>query len=185
MNFDKDFIEKLVKKDQFAFNEFYLKTIDIFSRYLNSNYFLWTDEIEDVLSEFYVKWRNVCDKYDSNQSFSAFVWTVFKNLVKDTVKRQKDTPFSNFDKDDDWSNFEENIVDEFDIFWLLETEFQYKQIEDAMKQLDDDSREIIYLKFIEEKDNAEIADILQISGDNVRQKISRALKKLKSNLWKN
>ena len=101
------------------------------------------------------------------------------------VKRQKDTPFSNFDKDDDWSNFEENIVDEFDIFWLLETEFQYKQIEDAMKQLDDDSREIIYLKFIEEKDNAEIADILQISGDNVRQKISRALKKLKSILWKN
>ena len=49
-----------------------------------------------------------------------------------------------------------------------------------MKQLDLESRELIYLKFIEEKNNTEIADILQISNDNVRQKLSRALKKLKS-----
>jgi RNA polymerase sigma-70 factor (ECF subfamily) len=62
----------------------------------------------------------------------------------------------------------------------LEIDFQLKQIEDAMKQLDLESRELIYLKFIEEKNNTEIADILQISNDNVRQKLSRALKKLKS-----
>jgi RNA polymerase sigma factor (sigma-70 family) len=62
----------------------------------------------------------------------------------------------------------------------LETEYQYKQIENAMKELDGDSREIIYLKFIEEKENSEIADMLQISNENVRQKLSRALKKLKS-----
>jgi RNA polymerase sigma factor (sigma-70 family) len=62
----------------------------------------------------------------------------------------------------------------------LEIDFQFKQIEDAMKQLDLESRELIYLKFIEEKNNTEIADILQISNDNVRQKLSRALKKLKS-----
>ncbi|OQB40890.1 MAG: RNA polymerase sigma factor [candidate division CPR1 bacterium ADurb.Bin160] len=62
----------------------------------------------------------------------------------------------------------------------MEIDFQFKQIEDAMKQLDLESRELIYLKFIEEKNNTEIADILQISNDNVRQKLSRALKKLKS-----
>jgi RNA polymerase sigma factor (sigma-70 family) len=67
----------------------------------------------------------------------------------------------------------------------LETDFQFKQIEDAMKQLDLESRELIYLKFIEEKDNMEIADILQISNDNVRQKLSRSLKKLKSLLTNN
>ena len=67
----------------------------------------------------------------------------------------------------------------------METDFQFKQIEDAMKQLDLESRELIYLKFIEEKDNMEIADILQISNDNVRQKLSRSLKKLKSLLTNN
>jgi len=49
-----------------------------------------------------------------------------------------------------------------------------------MEKLDIENKEIIYLKFIEEKDNTEISDILQISNDSVRQKISRSLKKLKA-----
>lgn len=183
MDFDKEFIEKLVDHDQQAFNEFYLKTVDVFFRYLNSYYFLDKQDAEDIVSEFYIKWWDTVQKYDYKQSFSGFVWIVFKNLVKDMLKKHKDVAFSSFDKEDDWSNFEENIPDDFDIFGLLESDFEYKHIEDVMKQLDADSREIIYLKFIEEKDNAEIADILQMSNENVRQKISRALKKLKILLW--
>ena len=104
--------------------------------------------------------------------------------MKDSFKKQKDISFSSFDYED-WQSFEENIEDDFDIFELLEIDFQLKQIEDAMKQLDLESRELIYLKFIEEKNNTEIADILQISNDNVRQKLSRSLKKLKSLLTNN
>jgi len=179
MDFDKEFIEQLVKQDQRAFNEFYLKTVDMFFRYINSNFFVSKEEAEDIISNFYVKRWNVVKKYDFKQSFSAFAWTVFKNLVKDSFKKQKDISFSSFDYQD-WESFEENIEDEFDIFELLETDFQFKQIEDAMKQLDIESRELIYLKFIEEKENMEIAEILQISNENVRQKLSRSLKKLKS-----
>ncbi|MCK9467225.1 MAG: sigma-70 family RNA polymerase sigma factor [Candidatus Absconditabacterales bacterium] len=179
MDFDKEFIEQLVKQDQRAFNEFYLKTVDMFFRYINSNFFVSKEEAEDIISNFYVKRWNVVKKYDFKQSFSAFAWTVFKNLVKDSFKKQKDISFSSFDYQDGES-FEENIEDEFDIFELLETDFQFKQIEDAMKQLDIESRELIYLKFIEEKENMEIAEILQISNENVRQKLSRSLKKLKS-----
>ncbi len=184
MDFDKEFIEQLVKQDQRAFNEFYLQTVDMFFRYLNSNFFLSKEDAEDIVSDFYVKRWNTVKKYNFKQSFSAFVWTVFKNLVKDSFKKQKDISFSSFDYED-WQSFEENIEDDFDVFDLLETDFQFKQIEDAMKQLDLESRELIYLKFIEEKDNMEIADILQISNDNVRQKLSRSLKKLKSLLTNN
>jgi RNA polymerase sigma factor (sigma-70 family) len=76
------------------------------------------------------------------------------------------------------------LQDDFDIFELLESEFEFAHIQEAMKQLDADCREIIYLKFIEEKDNTEIADMLQISNENVRQKISRSLKILKTLLGK-
>ncbi len=179
MDFNKEFIEKLVKQDQLAFNEFYLKTVDMFFRYINSNFFLSKEESEDLISDFYVKWRDVCKKYDFKQSFSAFVWTVFKNLIKDNFKKHKDISFSSFN-DDEWISFEEKLEDDFDMFELLESDFQFKQIEDAMKKLDSESREILYLKFIEEKDNVDIVDILQISNENVRQKISRSLKKLKS-----
>ena len=180
MNFDNEFIEKLMKQDQQAFNEFYLQTVDIFFRYLNSYYFLDHDTAEDIISDFYVKWRDTVKKFDKKQSFSSFVWVVFKNLVKDSLRRHNDIAFSDmWDDKDDKSSFEDNIADDFDIFELLESEYQYKQIENAMKELDSDSREIIYLKFIEEKDNSEIADILQTSWENIRQKLSRALKKLK------
>jgi RNA polymerase sigma factor (sigma-70 family) len=77
-------------------------------------------------------------------------------------------------------SFEEKLEDDFDMFGLLESDFKINQIEDAMKKLDQESREIIYLKFIEEKDNIEIVEILGISNENVRQKISRSLKKLKA-----
>ena len=179
MDFSKEFIEKLVKQDQLAFNEFYLKTVDMFFRYINSNFFMNKEDTEDIISEFYMKWRDVCKKYDFKQSFSAFVWIVFKNLLKDHFKKHKDISFSNFDKDE-WLSFEEKLEDDFDISELFESDFKFKQIENAMKKLDLESREIIYLKFIEEKDNKNIADILQIKDENVRQKISRSLKKLKS-----
>lgn len=179
MNFDNEFIEKLVNHDQQAFNEFYLKTVDTFFRYLNSYYFLDEQDAEDIVSEFYIKWRDTVQKFDFKQSFSWFVWIVFKNLVKDMLKKHKDVAFSSFDKEEDWSSFEDNLEDDFDIFDLLESEFEFSHIQDAMEQLDGDSREIIYLKFIEEKDNTEIAEILQISSENVRQKLSRSLKKLK------
>ena len=51
MNFDKEFIEKLVNHDQQAFNEFYLKTVDMFFRYLNSYYFLDEQDAEDMAQD--------------------------------------------------------------------------------------------------------------------------------------
>lgn len=179
MDFDKEFIEKLVKQDQWAFNEFYLKTVDMFFRYIQSNFFLSKEATEDIISDFYVKRWTVVKKYDAKQSFSAFVWTVFKNLVKDSFKKHTDISFSKFDNVEDWFKFDETLEDDFDIFELLESDFQYEQIKNAMARLDKESREIIYLKFIEEKDNKEMAEIFEISNENIRQKISRALKKLK------
>jgi DNA-directed RNA polymerase specialized sigma subunit len=39
----------------------------------------------------------------------------------------------------------------------LENDFKFEQIEKAMKNLDDISKDIIYFKFIEEKTNEEIS----------------------------
>jgi RNA polymerase sigma factor (sigma-70 family) len=48
-----------------------------------------------------------------------------------------------------------------------------------MKELDDLSKDIVYRKFIEEKSYEEIWLLLDISQENIRQKISRAIKQLK------
>jgi DNA-directed RNA polymerase specialized sigma24 family protein len=100
LNFDKEFIEKLVKQDQRAFNEFYLKTVDMFFRYIQSNFYLSKADSEDIVSDFYVKWWVVVKKYDFKQSFSAFMWTVFKNLLKDNFKKHSEISFSRFDNNE-------------------------------------------------------------------------------------
>ena len=75
--------------------------------------------------------------------------------------------------------FEDTLVDNEDFDLFLEQDFELDQIKDAMQNLDALSREIVFLRFIEDKSYAEIEEQLLISQDTIRQRISRALKKLK------
>lgn len=56
--------------------------------------------------------------------------------------------------------FEETLVEEEDIGDLLQKDFELTKIQQAMKDLDDGSKDIIYWKFIEEKSNEEIEMLL-------------------------
>ncbi|MDR2190275.1 MAG: sigma-70 family RNA polymerase sigma factor [Candidatus Peribacteria bacterium] len=68
---------------------------------------------------------------------------------------------------------------------LLEAEFTFEQIQHVMTQLDEQIQEILFLKFIEEKEYTEIAEILTISQATARQRCSRALKQVKALLEDN
>jgi len=181
-HFDQELIKKLKQQDHSAFNIFYLETIDIFSRYIETNYFINNQDAQDLIADFYVKFREWVKKYDENQSFSWYVWIIFKNLLKDHFKKNHDIPFTDLESYEQDISFEETLVDTDDIIDLLQKDFEFDKIQQAMKELDDWSKDIIYWKFIEEKSNEEIEIILWTSNDNVRQKLSRAIKQLKSRL---
>jgi len=167
--FDEKFLQRLKKQDHQAFNEFYSHSVDIFFRYIKSNYFLPDQEVEDIVSHYFVKQRDAFKKLDIKKSFSAYVWTIFKNTIKDYFKKMSDLPFSQIRTawDDDNISFEDKLEYE-------------ENIQAAMQELEEVSRDIIYLKYIEEKSYKEIADMLMLSQDNTRQKCSRAIKQLKT-----
>jgi len=180
ISFDEAFLLLLIQQDSWAYNTFYLKTVDIFFRYLKSNFFLSQEDAEDIIADFYVKFWTAVKKYDISQSFSAYVRTIFKNTVKDFFKKHKDLPFSDLDSDDDESeHFEDSLVDETEFDEFLQQDFELDQIMEAMQSLDSLSREIIFLRYIEDRSYSEIEEQLLISQDTIRQRISRALKKLK------
>lgn len=184
-NFDKDFLQRLKRQDHNAFDEFYLKSVDMFFRYVKSNYFLADEEVEDIISRYFVKQRDAFQSFDVEKSLSAYAWAIFKNTLKDHFKKKTDISFSvienNYDDSNDGANtsFSDQLEDKEDIWELLNLDFQVKQIEKAMSQLDDISKDIVYLKYIEEKSHQEISEFLQISNDSVRQRCSRAIKQLK------
>ncbi len=179
--FDDNDIKKIVQQDPNSFNEFYLKTVDMFFRYINTNYFLSKQDAEDVISDFYVKFWDAIKVFDENNSFAAYYRTIFKNTLKDYFKKNVDIPFTVFDSNqEEWISFADNIVDEsMDLSDIMEADFSFERIQESIAKLEPLSRDIVYMKFIENKSNQEISDLLGISNDNIRQKLSRALKFLK------
>lgn len=171
--------KKLKAQDPNAFNEFYLETVDMFFRYINANYFLSKQDAEDIISDFYVKFREAVKSYNPEFSFTGYFWTIFRNTLKDHFKKSSDITFTDMKKDDEAEDFWDTLVDEFDISQLLENDYSYERIQQAMKELDDISKDIIYFKFIEERSNEEISAITGIANDTIRQRISRAIKFLK------
>lgn len=182
IHFDQDFIKKLKQQDHSAFNKFYLETVDMFFRYIESNYYINNQDAKDLIADFYVKFREWVKKYDEKQSFSWYFRVIFKNLLKDFFKKNHDVPFTELESIDNNISFDETLIEEEKIEDILEKDFAFEKIQKAMKDLDDGSKDIIYWKFIEEKSNEEIEFILWISNDNVRQRISRAIKQLKARL---
>ena len=175
------FKELLVQQDEEAFNKFYLETVDIFFRYLKANYFMGEDDMQDIIADFYIKCRNWFPSFDINQNFSGWVWSVFKNTLKDFWKKKWESAFSEIDPENEVP-FEDSLEDEEDYTEILDNEYTFAEIQKAILELDSVSKEIISLKFIEDKSYGEIAGILWISQDLVRQRCSRALKALKVKL---
>ena len=176
------FKELLVQQDEEAFNKFYMETVDIFFRYLKANYFMDEDDMQDIIADFYIKCRNGFPSFDIKQNFSGWVWSIFKNTLKDFWKRKWETAFSEIDPENEIA-FEDSLEAEEDFTQILDNEYTYEQIQQAMYELDEISKEIISLKYIEDKSYGEISGILWISQDLVRQRCSRALKALKIKLW--
>lgn len=98
-------------------------------------------------------------------------------MVKDYFKKTKDTHFTQLSNQE--TDFAETLESNTDIQKLLEKDFDFNRIQEAMEALDEMSADIIYMKFIQEMTNDEIANSLAMTNDNVRQRLSRAIKKLK------
>ena len=169
---DEEMVAGIIRKDPHAFAQFYEMTVQTFYRYLTSHYYLTRPQRDDLLSDYYLKLRQVVDKYDPTYKFSTFVWVVFKNLVKDYFKKTKE---GILDEDEyaERASWEPSLVD------LLEHDYQFAHIQQALQTLDVDAQEVIFLKYIEDLSYEEITALVGGSQEALRQRLSRALKKLK------
>lgn len=183
MNFDQSLIERILKKDEFAFAEFYQATVDDFFRYLISHYTLTDTEAQDIISDVYLKIREWLDKYDSKYLFWQFVRTILKNHSKDFFKKQKPLLFSQLEKEqEDYSSH--HLYEEENEYWeLFHFSIDNALIQKALYALDKDVQEIIHARFVLWYSYEILSQMFSISETSLRQQISRTLKKLKSLLW--
>jgi len=179
-------IKAVLEKKHSAFTIFYNEIVDHFFSYLKSNFSLSENDINDIISNTFIKIWNNLDNFDAEKwNFISWVWIILRNTTKDFFKKKNEYVFSDFEYvNEKWDLFtvEDNIKDETNNLDVLEQDYKFEHIKQAMWKLKSIDKEILFLRYTEWKSLKEIADIIWLSEWNVRVKIHRVLWKLKNNL---
>jgi RNA polymerase sigma-70 factor (ECF subfamily) len=170
-------VEKVQQGDKNAFGEIYDLLLDRVYRFI---YFRTgnKEDAEDLTETVFIKiWKSIPSYENKGLPFEAWVFRITRNIVIDHYRTKKPKVTLNENLKDTLPDNKETPED------LLHNKMLKETIFTKIKLLPEAYKEIIILKFIEDKDNKEISDILEKPIDQVRVLQSRALKALKKLIY--
>lgn len=135
------------------------------------------EEISDILQDVFIKVYENLNDYDSALSFSSWIYRITHNQVVDTYRKNKARPQGNYIDVDD--SVLESFSNDFDFVKDLDLQYLKKEIKNILNNLDLKYKEVLILKFFENKDYKEISDILKKPMGTVATLISRAKEQFK------
>ncbi len=141
-----------------------------------------TSAAQDLLQEIFIKTFVHLNDYDHSLQFSSWIYRIAHNETISYFRKERIRP-SVVTRVEDFF-LVEKIADDADLSDQKEQRHTVLEIKAAVDRLEPKYREIIVLKFFEEKSYDEISDILQIPQGTVATLISRAKKKIKVYLEK-
>ncbi len=173
-------IVPLVLENQNDFSYLVHRYQDKLSRYIHRLSNLSQEEIEDMLQNIFIKAYLNLNDFDSSLKFSSWIYRIAHNEVIDNYRRSKARPKL---LDSDISDGQaKELAGDFDLFAdVVESELRAK-INEAISQLDSKYREVLILKFIEDKDYQEISDIIKKPMGTVASRINKAKIQLRRQL---
>ena len=118
--------------------------------------------------------------YDGNVSIKTVVFNFFRNKLLENLKKEDRLDKKIQKYSDDKNN--ETAINEVD---SLKKEEQFMMLEQAMKQLEPEDRQIILWRHIENKKPEEIAQLLDITIPSAGNRIYRCMERLRKLLNKN
>jgi len=157
------------KKDPESFGQLYDLYVEKIYRFI---YFKVgnREEAEDITSEVFLKVWNHINEDREIKSFSGLVYRVARNSVID-LYRSKTREVENLDPD-------KEVVDEKNKwFEKLSIKSETEQVLIALEKLKHDYKEVLTLRYIDELEINEIAEIMDKKNTAVRVLIHRALKR--------
>jgi RNA polymerase sigma-70 factor (ECF subfamily) len=154
-----------------TFKDFYNRQRQKFFAYLirrAGDYQLACDILQESFTRLY-------EKYPEERFTPQLLYTIGRNLVLDALRKRKNNPCASGDV--------EPAIDGQEHYLLVRDE--YRQVLAAMRQLEDDERDLLSLVVSSELSYRELAAITNLSEANVKVKIHRARKKLRTLLGTN
>jgi RNA polymerase sigma-70 factor (ECF subfamily) len=135
------------------------------------------DDIDDVLQDIFIKIYTNLEGFDRNLSFSSWVYRIAHNAVISGHRKRSVRPEGHMaDVDDDVLL---NIVGDGDVEHDIDTQYLRQHLLSAMDEISPKYKDVLVLRFFEEKEYQEISDILQKPPGSVATLINRAKTQLR------
>ena len=142
------------------------------------------EDAADMVQEAFLKaWRNL-DRFQGDAAFSTWLYRLASNCCLDFLRSQKRRPTVSMTSEDEEG--EEQTVEVADNSatpeeTLLQKEEQ-REIAQAMASLDEEQRQILTLRVVNDLSYTEIAELLTIKEGTVKSRIARARENLRKKL---
>ena len=152
-------------------------------RYIRRISNLDNDDAQDILQEVFIKTYNNLNNFDPSLKFSSWIYRITHNSVISNFRKLKARQQKILW--DDNPEFIKNIASELDLERELNNKLNKEIILKILEKLDFKYKEILELRFLEEKTYDEISDILKKPTGSVATLINRAKKYFKKELENN
>jgi RNA polymerase sigma-70 factor (ECF subfamily) len=150
------------------------------TRYIRRRSMATSDDIDDLLQNIFIKvYRNI-NEYNTSLLFSSWIYRISHNEMIDWYRREKRR--STLSLDDEAQDIISKLITEEDHTSRFSNEEQKQYVITKLNTLDEKYKEILLLRFFDDKSYDEIADILKIPAGTVAVRLNRAKKQLQKNI---
>lgn len=142
------------------------------------------NDIEDVMQEIFIKVFINLNGYDSDLKFSSWLYRIAHNETISFFRKKNVRPDVLNLNAEDTETFFTQLADDKNFIELADREDDVRIVRDVLLTIGQKYKEILMLRFLEEKSYTEISDILKIPEGTVATLINRGKKELKIALEK-
>lgn len=150
--------------------------------YIKRILYVNNEDAQDILQEVFIKAYRNLNSYNPKYKFSNWIYRITHNESVNFLRKNKNLR-KNIPNDPNIDIFE-TVPSHIDIEKESIEESRKDEILSVISKLDKKYRDVLILRYLEEKDYNEISEILHISSGTVGSLISRGKVKLKSLLEK-
>jgi RNA polymerase sigma-70 factor, ECF subfamily len=135
------------------------------------------DDAEDILQDIFIKVYKNLNDFNTGLKFSSWIYRIAHNHTISNYRKAKSRgDLNSIDLDDEGVK---ELAAELSIQKNIDQEITKVQVGKILNQLDPKYKEVLVLRFLEEKDYNEIADILKKPLGTIATLINRAKKQFK------
>jgi RNA polymerase sigma-70 factor, ECF subfamily len=129
------------------------------------------EDAEDILQDVFIKTYLNLNDFDPRLKFSSWIYRITHNQTISALRKKNVRPTVYIEEEG-----AEHLAAKFDMHDALDRKFEREKINQILENMDEKYREVMVLRFLEEKDYLEIADILKKPLSTIGNLISRGKK---------